>query len=472
MGTPPNILLISPDSDIVTTFRNLGRQMGGRLQVADSPDIGARIIVRDSFDVVFLQVDVFRRSSSGDGVNGMAFMPTPPVIAFARNGSVSEAVRAIRAGAYDYLPEVPKSFAVFRDLVRTARRSGWPVDGDGLMPFDGFLTEDHRLLAVCRTARRAADSVVPLLIEGETGSGKTLLSRMVHQHSVRSLGPFIEVSCAEQEPSLLARRLLGHPLEDGQSQAAQGGKCTEAEGGTLVLAEVGQTSPGVVLGVLQNLGLTGPLVSGAVSLDGSARLILTSTSPLNQERIRLLFRDSVHVGITPVRLRLPPLRERSVDVPLLAHYFLEHFSAEHRRKVRSIAPGAMRALVRYRWPGNVAELRSMVEERVLLNRCGEVRRQDLPKAIRSCEEPHGSRGDRGLMPLKVALREPERRYILRALEQTGWNKQQAAARLEISRSTLYKKLEEHGIEFDRHSGEHSALSSEECVSILDIALSD
>jgi DNA-binding NtrC family response regulator len=295
---------------------------------------------------------------------------------------------------------------------------------------------------------------------------------MVHQHSVRSLGPFIEVSCAGEKPSLLARRLLGHALEDGHSQATQGGKCTEAEGGTLVLAEVGQASPAVVLGVLRTLGLMEPLVSGAVSPDGNARLILTSTCPLNQERIRLLFRDSVHVGITPVRLRLPPLRERSVDVPLLAHYFLEHFSAEHRRKVRSIAPDAMRALVRYGWPGNVAELKSVVEQRVLLNPHGKVRRQDLPKAIRGCQEPCGGGSQRRLMPLKAALREPERRYILRALEQTGWNKQQAAARLEISRSTLYKKLEEHGIEFDRHSRDQNGLSSEECVSILDIALSE
>ena len=469
MRKSSNILLISPDPDVATTFRELSRRMSADLQVAVSRGEGANKVAQNPFDLVFCQVDVFEHAAAANSMDGLAFMRTPPVIAFARNGSVSQAVRAVRAGAYDYLPEVPKSFSAFSGVVRSALRRRLNADGDGEMPFGAFLTEDYRLLDVCKAARRLADSIAPLLIEGERGTGKTLLSRMVHEHSIRSLGPFVEVNCGALEPGVLARSLLGYDPAEASAEGLRKGKCVEAEGGTLVLAEVGETVPSRVARVLHELALTEEPAPGKRRGKVSARLILTNTSPLAEKTVRVLFQDGVQTGITPVKLWLPPLRERSMDVPLLAHHFLEHFCVEHGRTVRTIAPGALRALVRYRWPGNVTELRTVVERSLLMNRRGEIARRDLPRRIRTASGEWGS--GNGFMPLKAALREPERNYILRALEQTGWNKQQAAEKLGVSRSTLYKKLDEYGIRFERDSKGNNGSNGRQCVSVLDIPLS-
>ena len=271
------------------------------------------------------------------------------------------------------------------------------------------------------------------------GTGKSLLARMLHRSSPRRIGPFVEFRCALLPESVVEAELFGaEGSRRGAAPASGPGRFELADGGTLVLDDVAGLSPALRERVL-HAEATGRLDGTADGRAVDVRLVLTLPASGGAAD------GGVLSGLPAVSVQVPALRERVGDILLLADHFLRMFRSKHRRRVREFTPEALGSLVRYQWPGNVTELRNAVEHAVILTRNGVITAAALPPGIANGGQA-GGRARAGTLPLRDALREPERCYILRALDAMGWNKQHAAQKLRISRSTLYKKMKELGLD--------------------------
>ena len=381
--------------------------------------------------------------------DGFTFSATPPVIAIARKGNIGDAVCAMRAGVIDYLVLDANSTADLRAaIVRAVRQSGIHQGvGNGTI-FEEFISTDHRTRAVCDRLAHIADSPATLLLQGESGVGKTLLAELVHQHSARRIGPFVEVSCGALSESLLESELFGHARGSFTSAyRKRRGKFEVADGGTMLLDEIGSASMGMQARLLRVVE-SGRFerIGDTDTLQTDARIIVITKRPLEQLVLQGLFREDLFHRLNAFKIELCPLRKRVEDIPLLARHFLRIFAAKHKRQVTGFEPETMSRLVHYRWPGNVRELRNIVERSIILAADGLVQPASLPDHIADTTPPVHTHRRFLRTTLRESLREPERHCIIQALKSVSGNKQSAARVLRISRSTLYKKIKEHGLE--------------------------
>ncbi len=455
-----SLLFVTTDAETVATIRRHLTTSGADLRVAGSLEEAAKALARHPFDAMLVQVD----SPHGDVrrrlQNDLAFRDEPPVIAVAREGSIKDAVDAVRAGARDYVPVGPKHTARLGANLRRALATcadGAPegrAAATAAAIMEGFITADHRTQGICRTLARVADSRATVLLEGESGTGKGLLARLVHAHSVRRFAAFVELNCGTLSESLLESELFGHVRGAFTSaEHERVGKFQLADGGTLLLDEIANASPGLQGSLLRAVE-SGEFeqVGGTQTRRSDVRLMVATNAPLAEELEGGRFSEELYHRLNAVAVNVPPLRERVVDVPLLAGHFLKVFSRQHRRPLEEVSAEALSLLVRYDWPGNVRELRNAVEHGVILARDGVIEPACLPEHIlRSVAESAPARHSLDQLPLKEALRRPERQYLLQTLNAVGWNKQHAAKELRISRSTLYKKIKEHGLDIDAPS---------------------
>jgi DNA-binding NtrC family response regulator len=305
------------------------------------------------------------------------------------------------------------------------------------------------------TIRRALDLVsrvaatpATVLITGESGTGKSLLARQIHQASGRS-GRFVEVACGSLSESLLESELFGHVAGAFTGAAAdRPGKFLQADGGTIFLDEVATASPAMqvkLLRVLQEMQFEP--VGGAATHTVDARVILATNENLEMSVADGRFRADLYWRINVVTIEMPALRGRSEDIPLLAAHFLARAAAKAGRTVEGFSPAAIDALLRHIWPGNVRELEHAVERAVFLGRGALVDVADLPPAVIGGMRPAAIAFDaRAATPLKAAMAHPERQLIIDALERNGWRRDAAARALGINRTTLYKKLKRLGMD--------------------------
>jgi len=447
-----SILLVSTDSGMISHLRRTISPTGYQVQVVRSLAEADTACASQGFDAVVVHLDASKTSVRRRLADGFQFRREPPVIALAKTGTIGDAVRAIRAGAIDYLSGRPLNAHTIRNALRRAvsrkfagiLESRVNLSGNGM--FQAFVTSDYRMRGACETVASVADSKATLLIVGESGTGKTLVARMLHANSLRRLGPFVELNCGVLSDSLLESELFGHVRGAFTSACRERrGKFELANGGTILLDEIANSSMSlqskllrvVETGTVTRLGDTRPIHC-------DVRLVVATNTLLEEKVNQGLFREDLLHRLNAVRVELPPLRDRVGDIPLLARYFLRLFSLQHKRAIRSISADAMDRLVRYQWPGNVRELRNVIEHGVILASGGTIHCESLPQHVAACIRHRRTRQPcLGLRPLRDAMREPERLLILRALRASGGNKQDAAKKLGISRSTLYKKMKEH-----------------------------
>jgi two-component system nitrogen regulation response regulator GlnG len=334
----------------------------------------------------------------------------------------------------------------------------------------GFVARDPTVRSIVRQVETAAARKMPVLIRGETGTGKEQLARHAHAASGRA-GAFVPVNCAALPDSLIEAELFGY-AEGAFTGAKKGGAAglfREADGGTLFLDEIGDMTPATqtkILRVLQSG--TFERVGGNQPLKVDVRIIAATNKPLEQAVAARQFREDLFYRLNVVRIHIPPLRERREDIRLLVNYFLAKFAKDQPGPPRSVAPGVLKALEKYHWPGNVRELENIVQRALVMSKGEAILLTDLPAEI-SGQSPSGTSSP---MPMPVgeggagevtslarqlfqwARREPkmkiipavERELVIQALKETEGNQVHAAKLLGITRATLRKRVEKFGIQ--------------------------
>jgi transcriptional regulator with PAS, ATPase and Fis domain len=288
-----------------------------------------------------------------------------------------------------------------------------------------------------------ASSDANILIQGEHGTGKEIIANVIHQLSQRSAGPFVKINCAALPKDLIESELFGHKRGAFTGASVdRPGLLGEANGGSLLLDEIGEMPPYLqtkLLRVLQEREYR-PIGSDQVVRVDFRLICATNVDPeaaLREGRLR----SDLYFRINTIALKVPSLRERAEDIPLLCDHFVEKFSHRYQKHVRALTPSVYHLLIRNRWPGNVRELENVIERAVLVSADAEIGVEDLPDHIRHDYEPSSE----FVVPPNRTLAEIEKMAILQTLQRTNWNKQEAAAILGLYRPTLYSKMRKHDI---------------------------
>ncbi|MCS7091393.1 MAG: sigma-54 dependent transcriptional regulator [Verrucomicrobiota bacterium] len=380
----------------------------------------------------------------------------PPVcILMTAYGSEELAVEAMKRGADDYIPKGRMQIDELEMRIsRALRQRQLEAENvalhqqlDRRYGLEHLVGESPAMKEVFEIVRQVAPTRATVLLLGESGTGKEVIARAIHQLSPRARMPLVIVHCAALAPTLLESELFGH--EKGAFTGAHErriGRFEQAHGGTLFLDEIGEIDTTLQIKLLRFLGeRTFERVGSNRTLTADVRLIAATNKDLEQMVKAGKFREDLYFRLRVVEIRLPPLRERKEDIPLLAHRFLKEFAAENQKPVRDFTADAMEALLNYSWPGNVRELRTAVEHAVVLCRGDRIAARDLPASVRGLQGVPVSAGST-LRDSNLTLKEAEKELILRALRETQGNRTLAAKKIGISRRTLHRKLKQYQIE--------------------------
>ena len=372
--------------------------------------------------------------------------PGVKVIIVSGQGEKANALKAIEAGAYDFLSK-PVELEELKVILRRAfhiagletelRQAQETLARDG---FEGMIGNCSRMQAVFNTIRRVATSDAPVLILGESGTGKEVAARAIHRRSPRKNGPFVAINCGAIPENLLESELFGH--ERGAFTGAhmqRKGRFETAEGGTLFLDEIGELPMTLQVKLLRFLQeQTIERVGGRAPITVDTRVLAATNKDLKKGMLENRFREDLYYRIAVVVLELPALRERRADIPILAKAFLRQFAAESKRSGLQFSQATLRAMHDCDWPGNVRELENRVRRAVIMAEDRTINPADLELTVGTAKSPHRT--------LKEAREAAEREALLLALQRNNWKIAPAAQDLEISRPTLYELMEKLGIQ--------------------------
>lgn len=368
------------------------------------------------------------------------------VIIVSGQGEKNNALRAVGAGAYDFLTK-PVDVEELKVILRRAfhianlehefRQMQETLSRDG---FEGMLGSSPKMQTVFNTVRRVAGSDAPVLVLGESGSGKEVAARAIHKRSTRKNGPFVAINCGAIPETLLESELFGH--ERGAFTGAhvqRKGRIETAEDGTLFLDEIGELPLPLQVKLLRFLQeQTIERIGGRAPITVNTRVIAATNVDLKRAMQEGKFREDLYYRVAVVVLQLPPLRERNDDIPLLGKAFLRQFAAESKRTGLHFSQAALRAMHDHNWPGNVRELENRVRRAVIMAEGRTVSPTDLELAEPSAPP--------NLRSLKDARENAERDAVSQALQRNNWKIAPAAQELDISRPTLYELMEKLGIQ--------------------------
>lgn len=434
------ILVVEDDPHMRQGLRASVEKRGYMAEVACDPEEAKLKLASQSFDVVITDL----RMPKGSGMEVLDcvkdLQPMTPAVVITAYGTVEKAVEAMKRGAVDFIQKPFSITELWDVLERCLQIKGAHGPDQAGSDRHALLTNNSQMLLILQRARAVANTKVPVLVQGESGTGKELLARFIHRNSPRSHRAFIAVNCAAIPDNLLESELFGH--EKGAFTGAISrkiGKFEQANGGTLLLDEIGEMSLNLqakLLRVLQEWEVDRLGGNGPIPLD--VRVIATTNADLADGVRNGKFREDLYFRLSVMPLRLPPLRERKEDIPLLAEHFLRLACREHSKSFKGFTAAAMDKLQGYLWPGNVRELKNVVERAVLLGSGEWITEKDVWMEALGGKEPELKPGNGG-----KSLKDMERELILRTLETEGWNRTRASAKLGISIRTLRNKLQEY-----------------------------
>lgn len=379
--------------------------------------------------------------------------PSAKVILFTAYGSVEDAVKAMKKGAFYYLTK-PVNLEELEFLVKKAFSSHQLEEENRELKQELFrerydqgrlIAQSHKMKELLKTVDKIAVSNASVLIEGESGTGKELIARRIHEISSRNQYPFIAVHCAALTETLLSSELFGH--EKGAFTGAaerKKGRFERAHQGSLFLDEIGEITKDTQVKLLRVLQ-EGEFerVGGTKAIKVDVRLIAATNKTLANEVQQQKFREDLYYRINVIYLKVPPLRERKDDIAPLVDTFVRQYAVLNAKKIRGIEKKALEALVRYDWPGNIRELKNIVERMVVLSSEDMLTLEQIPEDVRQGRTPVVE--TKGNVPLQgiTKITDAEKELIRNALLETKGNKSNAAEQLGISRRTLYRKMEEY-----------------------------
>ncbi len=371
-------------------------------------------------------------------------------------GTIESAVEAIKMGAFDYLTKPINDEELRVCLERALAQQALVRENrtlrerlDGRFGLAGVVGQDYRMQKVFDLVESVANSKVTVLIQGASGTGKSLIARVIHQLSSRGDKPLVEVSCGAIPETLLESELFGHTRGSFTGAIAnKAGKFRAAHGGTIFLDEIGTASAALQVKLLRILQTHQFEPVGSNKTETvNVRVLLATNTDLEKEVQSGRFREDLYYRINVVSIDLPSLGERIGDIPGLAKHFLERFRADAGRGPEGFADEVTPMLQRYAWPGNVRELENVIERAVVLAKGRLITVDDLPpKLVQAALSP--IRTEYEPVTLRDALAEPERQILVSALRANQWNRQVTAEKLGINRTTLYKKMKRFGLDSD------------------------
>jgi len=448
-----SILVVDDDKNICKMIEiNLRKEKEYDLEAANSGEACLKVIREHVPDLIMLDIQM-------PGIDGIETLkrirdeePRIPVVMMSAHGTIEKAVQSMKLGAYDF---ITKPFASDRLLVTVRNAlttSSLKQEIDTLRSelrsryqFKNIIGQSGKMQEVFRALEKVVNSNVTVLIQGESGTGKELIARAIHYHStLRNSKPFVAVNCSALPESLLESELFGH--EKGSFTGATGrrvGKFEVANGGSIFLDEIGlmtQATQAKVLRILQEREFE--RVGGNEMVKVDVRVISATNKDLEEAIKTGEFREDLYYRISVFPIKLPPLRERKEDIPLLAAHFLDKYAKQESKELEGIAPDALELLMAYNWPGNVRELENCIERAVVLASTREVTPKDLPNSVRSIGEKKIYESDNTLSSWIEKLEEDALRN---ALLENGGNISQTAKKLGIGRATIYRKAKKYGL---------------------------
>lgn len=447
------ILVVDDDRNICKMIEiNLRKEKEYVVETANSGEACLKMLREVSPDLILLDIQM-------PGIDGIETLKQirdeesrVPVIMMSAHGTIEKAVKSMKLGAYDF---ITKPFAGDRLLITVRNAlttSSLKQEIDTLrselkdrFQFKNIIGQSGVMQEVFRSLEKVVNSNVTVLIHGESGTGKELIARAIHYHNTQRCNkPFVAVNCSALPESLLESELFGH--EKGAFTGAVGkriGKFEVAAGGSIFLDEIGLMTPATqakMLRILQEREFE--RVGGNEMVKVDVRVVSATNKDLEEAVRNGEFREDLFYRISVFPIKLPPLRDRREDIPLLAAHFVNKYAQSERKEVEGISPDALELLMAYNWPGNVRELENAIERAVVLASGVEINARDLPNTVRSIGEKKIYESDNTLSSWIEKL---EEEALRKALLENGGNISQTAKKLGIGRATIYRKAKKYGL---------------------------
>jgi len=459
-GTQETILIVDDDASVITSLSLLLKQAGYRSQSATTPEQALSLIESEPFALVLQDMNFSRQTTGEEGIELLkqikARRPDLPVALITAWGSISLAVQGVRAGASDFITK-PWSHQQIIQTVNTAlglaaatssRLPGQTITREGLdahYDFKDLVGSDPKFLRVLELIGRVAPTDASVLITGESGTGKELIASAIHHNSHRRDKPFVKVNLGGIPAQLFESEMFGHVKGAfTDARADRKGRFEMASGGTIFLDEIGDLDAGAQVKLLRVLqDRTYEVLGSSVTRAVDVRVISATNRNLTEMVAAGAFREDLLYRLNLIAVHLPPLRERSTDIPLIAGHFLESLTKVYRRAGLSIKDEALRWLRNQQWPGNIRQLRHTIERALLVSGKDalEVEDFELTFEMDSREERKDALPQVGSMTID----DMERAMIVKAMKYHDGNISKVAEALGLSRAALYRRFEKYGI---------------------------
>jgi two-component system nitrogen regulation response regulator NtrX len=453
------ILIVDDEESVRNTLAGVMKDEGYEVVSAASGKEGLGLLHETQPSLVLLDIAM----PEMDGIETLRrfkeMRPEMPVVMVTGHGTIEMAVKTTKMGAYDFIEKPPRleqlNLVVKHGLEESRLREENESLKLSIARRHEITGESEKIKTLKQQIALAGPTNGWVLIHGESGAGKELVARAIHQASRRSSGPFVEVNCAAIPQELIESELFGH--EKGSFTGATGmkrGKFELAHGGTIFLDEIADMSMATQAKVLRVLeGQEFQRVGGTKALKADVRVIAASNKTLVDEIKKGVFREDLYYRLNVIPLEVPPLRERADDIPRLVRRFLQEFSTEYGQKTKTIDDDALELFVRYQWPGNVRELRNIIERLIIMVPAQVLRVQDVPPPINSSQTdrqtsavPTGGHAGHNHATLRDARAAFEREFIMQKLRENGGNVSRTADAISVERSNLHRKIKALGIE--------------------------
>jgi DNA-binding NtrC family response regulator len=440
------ILVVDDEKIVRESLFHWFQEEGYQVETAEDGETALRIFDKNKFDLLLVDMKM-------PGMSGLELLSKIKeidkdtiVILITAFASVPTAIKALKDGAYDYVTK-PVDPDELEHLVKKAleqrslRVENEALKGsiDEIIKPDNLIGESGQMKKIYELIHTVAPTDTTVMIRGESGTGKELVAKAIHINSRRKYFPIIPVNCGALAESILESELFGH--EKGAFTGAQfkrKGKFEMADGGTIFLDEIGSVSPKMqveLLRVIESKQFS--RVGGNQVIKSDFRVIIATNEPLEDLVKQGKFREDLYYRLNVFSIVIPPLRERTGDIPVLAFYFLNNFCTAMNKNIKNISPEAMEFLTKYEWPGNVRELENAIERAVVVGKGETIKVDDLPFHV-SSSQAAGIDGDNSMSAM-------EKKHIARVLNENNWNISRSALELEIDRVTLYNKINKYGL---------------------------